>query len=84
MEKDTENFADEILIEFSENLHLINPHIRLRLGCRVRISIIIFFQAWIWTIQGYIIAIFGFERFYTSYKDSNRIEPVLLIRCNLI
>ena len=29
MEKDTENFADEILIEFSEIFHLINAHIRL-------------------------------------------------------
>ena len=38
-----------------------------RLGCRSKISIRTFFQIWIRSIQIDFIAIFRFERFYTTY-----------------
>ena len=54
-------------------LHLTNPHNFYRLGCRKKISIITFFQIWIWSIQIHFIAIFRFERFHTMYGSCAKI-----------
>ena len=55
------------IIHWSWTFHLINHIIVHWLGCRLKISITIFFQIWIWSLQIDLIAIFRFEWFYTIH-----------------
>ena len=55
---------------YSSSLELSTLQIHIivyKLGCRSKISITIFFQIWISSIQIDFIAIFRFEPFYTMY-----------------
>ena len=61
----------------SLELSTLQTHIIVyRLGYRSTISITTFFQIWIWSIQIEFIAIFRFERFYTSHSDFELENPV--------